>query len=77
MITAGGLVFIGAAMDAKLRAMDIETGDILWSHELPAPGMALPMTYESAGKQYVVIAAGGNSRVSDQIGDSIIAFSLP
>lgn len=77
MVTAGGLVFVAAAMDKKLRAFDVKTGVELWSHELPAPGMAVPMTYESGGRQYVIIAAGGNARVSPELADAIVAFALP
>jgi quinoprotein glucose dehydrogenase len=77
MVTAGGLVFVAAAMDKQLRAFDVKTGVELWSHELPAPGMAVPMTYESGGRQYVVIAAGGNARVSPELADAIVAFTLP
>jgi len=77
MVTAAGLVFVAAAMDKKLRAFDVKTGVELWSHELPAPGMAVPMTYESDGRQYVVIAAGGNARVSPELADAIVAFTLP
>jgi quinoprotein glucose dehydrogenase len=77
MITAGGLLFIGAAMDEAIRAYDIETGEELWKAELPAGGNATPMTYESAGKQYVVIVAGGHSRLGTELGDHVVAFALP
>lgn len=75
--TAGGLAFIGATMDAKLRALDIATGRELWSADLPVPGMAVPMTYMAGGKQYVVIAAGGNAQVGTPIGDYLVAYALP
>lgn len=60
--TAGGLIFIGAAQDRKLRAINIGNGKELWSHSLPSIGAATPMTYRSrkSGRQYVVIAAGGH-----------------
>ncbi len=77
IVTAGGLIFIGAAMDSKFRALDPATGAELWSADLPAPGMALPMTYTSGGRQFVAIAAGGNAQVGTVIGDSIVAFALP
>ncbi len=77
MVTGGGLVFIGASLDAKLRALDVTTGAELWQHALAAPGMSVPMTYMSGGKQYVVMAAGGNSRVTDDISDALMAFALP
>ena len=78
IITAGGLVFIAAAMDQYLRAFDIETGKELWKGALPAGGQATPMTYRgSDGKQYVVIAAGGHGRLGTPLGDYVIAFALP
>ena len=76
VVTAGGLVFIAATMDKKIRAFDLATGDKLWEARLPAFGMATPMTYESGGKQYVVIAAGGHGALGGW-GDSVMAFSLP
>lgn len=74
--TAGGLTFIAAAMDSKLRALDTRTGRELWSGSLPVPGMAVPMTYMAGGRQFVVIAAGGNAQVGTPIGDYIVAFAL-
>ena len=77
MVTAGGLVFIGAAMDNYLRAFDAKTGAELWKGRLPAGGQATPMTYVWKGKQYVVIAAGGHSKLNTKRGDQVIAFTLP
>lgn len=78
VVTAGGLVFIAAAMDEYLRAFDIETGKELWKGALPAGGQATPMTYRGEdGKQYVVIAAGGHGRLGTKLGDYVIAFALP
>ena len=76
MITAGGLVFIGAAMDDYLRAIDVDTGRELWKGRLPAGGQATPMSYLWKGRQYVVIAAGGHARVGTKLGDYIVAFAL-
>ena len=78
IVTAGGLVFIAAAMDQYLRAFDIETGKELWKGALPAGGQATPMTYQGRdGKQYVVIAAGGHGRLGTTLGDYVVAFALP
>lgn len=74
--TDGGLTFIAATMDAKLRALDTATGRELWAADLPVPGMAVPMTYMAGGKQFVVIAAGGNAQVGTKIGDYLVAFAL-
>ncbi|ARN72799.1 pyrroloquinoline quinone-dependent dehydrogenase [Oceanicoccus sagamiensis] len=78
MITASGIVFIGATMDEKFRAFDIDTGEELWKAELPTAGMAVPMSYEYNGKQYIAISAGGHSFLYPQNpGDELIVFALP
>ena len=77
IVTAGGLVFIGASQDEKFRAIDKTTGKILWEYQLPCGGYATPATYEVNGKQYVVIAAGGGGRQLTKAGDYYIAFALP
>ena len=75
IVTASGIVFIAATLDRKFRAFDIETGRELWSVDLPAGGKATPMTYETGGRQFVVIAAGGGDDFG--AGDYIMAFALP
>ena len=77
IVTAGGLVFIAATADEKFRAFDKETGEILWEYQLPYGGHASPSTYELDGRQYIVIAAAGGTRVGTTKGDAFIAFSLP
>src|SRR6185312_5682464 len=77
IVTAGGLVFIGAAMDNYLRAFDAKTGRELWRGRLPAGGQATPMSYVWHGRQYVVIAAGGHSKLDTKRGDEVVAFALP
>ena len=77
IVTAGGLVFIGASQDEKFRAFDKTTGKMLWEYQLPYGGYATPSTYEVNGKQYVVIAAGGGGRQLTKAGDLYIAFALP
>ncbi len=79
VVTASGLVFIGAALDDYLRAFDVETGEELWRGRLPAGGQATPMTYRvrDDGRQFVVIAAGGHAQMRSSPGDSLIAFALP
>ena len=75
--TAGGLVFMAATIDPFIRAFDIETGRELWKAELPGSGKATPMTYRgSDGRQYVVIAAGGDGETWKPA-DAIVAFALP
>jgi quinoprotein glucose dehydrogenase len=77
--TAGGLVFIAAAMDNYLRAFDIETGAELWKGRLPAGAQATPMTYRVANdpRQFVVVSAGGHGRLGTSRGDTVVAFALP
>ena len=78
LVTAGGLVFIGAARDTTLRAFDVDTGKVVWSAELPAGAQATPMAYQArSGKQFVVIAAGGHSALRTKMGDYVVAFALP
>jgi quinoprotein glucose dehydrogenase len=77
MVTAGGLVFIAAAMDDKLRAFDVETGKVIWEGQLPASAQAAPMTYSVNGKQFVVICAGGHGKLGTKMGDHVVAFTLP
>jgi len=76
IVTAGGLVFIGATMDHYLRAFDVSNGNELWRGRLPAGGQATPMTYEWDGRQYVVIYSGGNARAGIKLGDQVTAFAL-
>lgn len=76
LVTAGGLVFVAASQDDHIRAFDVETGAILWEHELPAGGQAAPMTYVINDRQFVVIAAGGRAGIGSP-GDWIVAFSSP
>ncbi|MEM6770615.1 MAG: c-type cytochrome, partial [Bacteroidota bacterium] len=76
VVTAGGLLFIAATVDAKFHAFNKLTGKLLWEADLPAAGFATPSTYEIDGKQYVVIACGGG-KLGTKAGDSYIAFGLP
>jgi quinoprotein glucose dehydrogenase len=77
IVTAGGLIFIGATCyDRKFHAFDKGTGELLWETTLPAAGNATPATYEANGRQFVVIAAGGG-KSKDPPGGSYIAFTLP
>ena len=77
MVTAGGLVFVGASLkDDGFRAFDTDTGKLLWEVKLPAGGQATPMTYAIGGRQYVVIAAGGYKGDTTR-GDYVIAYALP
>ncbi|MGE0004296.1 MAG: membrane-bound PQQ-dependent dehydrogenase, glucose/quinate/shikimate family [Parvibaculaceae bacterium] len=76
VVTAGGLVFIAAATDNLIRAIDIETGKVLWKDTLPAGGQANPITFEADGKQYVAIMAGGHHFMKTPVGDYVVAWAL-
>ena len=78
VVTAGGLVFIGATnYDKKFRAFDKSTGKLLWETALPFAGNATPATYSVNERQYVVIAAGGGKDPKSPSGGVYIAFRLP
>ncbi|HET6566673.1 MAG TPA: pyrroloquinoline quinone-dependent dehydrogenase [Rhodothermales bacterium] len=76
VVTAGGLIFIGATKDEKFRVFDKDTGEVLFEAQLPAGGYATPATYMIDGKQYVVIACGGG-KMNTKSGDAYVAFALP
>jgi len=78
IVTAGGLLFIGATnFDKKFRAFDKSTGALLWEATLPFSGNATPITYEINGRQFVVIAAGGGKDPKSPSGGAYVAFALP
>ena len=79
IVTAGGLVFIGATNDSRFRAFDKDTGKEIWTTRLPASAHASPMTYigRRTGKQFIVIAAGGGNKYNSTYSDQLLAFSLP
>jgi len=81
IVTAGGLVFVaGTVIDPTFRAFDVETGKEIWKTQLPTSGAATPTTYQTrpGGKQFVVIAAGGHAKVTEEKQtDEIVAFTLP
>jgi quinoprotein glucose dehydrogenase len=75
VVTAGGLLFIAATSDAKMRAFNKRTGKLLWEADLPASGFATPSVYEADGKQFLVIACGGG-KLGKKTGDAYVAFAL-
>jgi quinoprotein glucose dehydrogenase len=79
VVTAGGVLFIGASQDGYFRVFETATGKELWRYDLPASAAATPMTYISAdsGRQFVVIAAGGHMAINAPPGDYILGFALP
>lgn len=76
-VTAGGLIFIAATTDQMFRAIDIDTGKTLWQTKLPAGGQSTPMVFESGGREYVAIFAGGHHFMETPVGDYLVAYALP
>ncbi|HVM87113.1 MAG TPA: PQQ-binding-like beta-propeller repeat protein [Puia sp.] len=76
VVTAGGVLFIAATSDAKFRAFNKRTGQLLWETDLPASGFATPAVYEADGREYVVIACGGG-KLHKHTSDAYVAFALP
>jgi quinoprotein glucose dehydrogenase len=75
VVTAGGLVFIAATRDGKIRAFNKATGRLLWQADLPAPGFATPTVYSVGGRQFIVIACGGG-KLGTRSADTYVAFAL-
>lgn len=75
--TAGGLIFIGASMDSRVRALSVETGEELWSDIVDAPANSIPAVYTWKGRQYVVFTAGGNQILTPRVSDQVVAYALP
>jgi quinoprotein glucose dehydrogenase len=75
--TAAGVVFVGATIDGRFRAFDAESGALLWETTLEANAHATPMTFMGRnGRQYVVVAAGGDGLLVSRPGSTIVAFAL-
>lgn len=76
VVTAGGVVFIGASMDSRVRALDAATGEEIWSDLVEAPAVAIPAVFTHEGVDYVVFAVGGNSILKPEVADQLIAYRL-
>jgi quinoprotein glucose dehydrogenase len=83
-VTGGGLVFASTSRDRKLRALDSDTGRVLWQADLPAPAQGQPSVYAVKGRQFIVVPATGNGslKIAGMAGDkpggnSYVAFALP
>jgi quinoprotein glucose dehydrogenase len=78
IVTAAGLVFVGATIDGRFRAFDAGAGTLLWETTLDASAHATPMTFRGRdGRQYLVVAAGGNGLLASPPGSTLVAFALP
>lgn len=76
VVTAGGVVFIGASMDSRVRALDAATGEELWSDLVEAPAVSIPAVFTHEGEDYVVFAVGGNSILKPEVSDQAVAYRL-
>jgi quinoprotein glucose dehydrogenase len=77
LVTAGALAFIGGSADRKLRAFNVETGEIAATFDLPAGLHGGPMTYRIGQTQYLVVAPGGHAGMDSKLGGWVIAYALP
>ncbi|MCF6370680.1 pyrroloquinoline quinone-dependent dehydrogenase [Rhizobium halophilum] len=77
VVTAGGVVFIGASMDSRVRALNAATGEELWSDLVEAPAVSIPAVFTHEGADYVVFAVGGNSILKPEVSDQVVAYRLP
>lgn len=77
VVTSSGLIFVAAATDDLIRAIDITTGETVWSTPLPAGGQANPMIYTENGREYLVIVAAGHHFMETPAGDYVLAYALP
>jgi len=77
VVTASGLVFISAATDDIIRAIDLKTGKTVWQDKLPGGGQATPTVYEAGGREYLVIMAGGHHFMETPVSDALVAYALP
>ena len=75
LATAGGVLFTGEG-NGQFKAFDSETGSELWRFQAGAGVNAPPSSYTVDGKQYIVVAAGGNTQLNYKRGNNIIAFTL-
>ena len=77
VITKTGVIFIGGSMDSRVRAIDLQSGKVLWMGQVDSPAVAQPAVYTYKGKEYVVFAVGGNSILEPKVADQLVAFALP
>ncbi len=84
MATGGGLVF-GGDVNGRFRALDQETGAVLWEINLGSPVVGFPITYAVDGRQYVAVntgvGGGLNLRLTPElrpsVGSVLFVFALP
>jgi quinoprotein glucose dehydrogenase len=77
VITKSGLIFIGASMDSRVRALNLKTVKVLWRSQVDAPAVSIPAIYTYKGKEYVLFAVGGNSILEPKVSDQLVAYALP
>jgi quinoprotein glucose dehydrogenase len=75
VITENGLILIAGTKDGMFRAFNRFTGKQIWQTKLPAASFATPAMYRTNGKQYIVLACGGE-KLGTPKGNKIVAFAL-
>jgi alcohol dehydrogenase (cytochrome c) len=76
LATAGNLVFTGEG-NGQFNAYDARSGKLLWTFQCGAGVNAPPTSYMVNGKQYIAVAAGGNTQLDFKRGNNVIVFALP
>jgi PQQ-dependent dehydrogenase (methanol/ethanol family) len=76
LATAGDVVFNGEG-NGSFNAYDARNGKKLWSFQCGAGVNSPPVSYEIGGKQYIAVAAGGNTQLDFKRGNSVFVFALP
>ena len=76
LATAGNLVFNGEG-NGLFRAFDARNGKKLWEYQAGAGVNAPAVSYTVNGRQYVAVAAGGNTQIDFKRGNSVVVFTLP
>lgn len=77
VVTAGGVIFIGASVDSRVRALNAATGEELWSDLVDAPAVSIPAVFTHDGIDYVVFAVGGNYILKPEVSDQVVTYRLP
>ncbi|MEX6505510.1 PQQ-binding-like beta-propeller repeat protein [Jiella sp. M17.18] len=77
VITKSGVIFIGASMDSRVRAIDLKSGKVLWKSLVDAPAVSMPAVYTYKGREYVTFVVGGNSILLPKVSDQVITYALP
>ncbi|MFV0368301.1 MAG: membrane-bound PQQ-dependent dehydrogenase, glucose/quinate/shikimate family [Hyphomicrobiaceae bacterium] len=77
LTTKAGVSFFAATQDFYLRAINTETGDVIWKDRLPVGSQSVPITYvDGQGRQIILVQAAGARHNPKVRGDYLIAYAL-